>query len=292
MKNPFRRIDTTIRAAALKQPIEVGTVAWNRELTDALAQSSSTGKPVFALFQEVPGCSGCKQFGRDVLSDPLVVKAIENDFIPLLIHNNTGGRDAEVLAAYGEPSWNYQVVRFLNADGADIIERKDKVWSTGPLAERMIAVLESAGAEVPPYLRLVEQEHSDRLETAYIAQSCFWVGEMELGKIDGVVTTEAGWMGGDEVTAIQFDRAATTLGEIVDAGRKAGVVSSVYAQDSIADGVPVKKPSTYRVAKGSDQKRQIRGHIETDGMSAAQATKVNAFARNSKETAALYLVRD
>ena len=39
------------RAAA----VEVGTVKWGRDLDAALASSKESGKPVFVLFQEVPG---------------------------------------------------------------------------------------------------------------------------------------------------------------------------------------------------------------------------------------------
>ena len=95
-----------------------------------------------ALFQEIPGCAGCRQFGRDVLSDPLTVAAIEGSFTQLLIQNNNPGKDAEALQRFGEPAWNYQVVRFLDAHGGDLIPRKDRVWETGPLAERMIAALQ------------------------------------------------------------------------------------------------------------------------------------------------------
>ena len=35
--------------------IEVGTVKWGRDLDAALAASKASGKPVFVLFQEVPG---------------------------------------------------------------------------------------------------------------------------------------------------------------------------------------------------------------------------------------------
>jgi hypothetical protein len=242
-----------------------------------------------SLFQEVPGCPGCQQFGADVLSNALLVEAIETLFVPLLIHNNKPGRDAEVLAAYDEPCWNFQVVRFLGADGADIIERKDRVWETGPLASRMIDALETVGAEIPAYLRLLEQEHSERLEAAYIAQSCFWVGEMELGQIDGVVTTEAGFMEGNEVTAVQFDSRATSLHEIVRIGTEAGVVSVVYSDAPSHDGVIVQAPSTYRKAPASDQKRQLSGRRSIDDLTIAQATKVNAFASSSNGTAQSYL---
>lgn len=144
-----------------RQPIEVGTVSWLRELDEALQCSVRDDKPVFALFQEVPGCSGCKQFGAEVLSNPTIVRGIEEAFVPLLIHNNQPGRDAEVLARYDEPAWNYHVVRFLDANGIDLIARRDRVWETGPLARRMVAALDVAQAPVPPYLRLLEQEASD-----------------------------------------------------------------------------------------------------------------------------------
>lgn len=136
-------------------PIEVGTVEWGRNLATALDESATSNKPVFALFQEVPGCAGCQQFGQDVLSDPVIVETIENEFVPLLIHNNKPGYDAEILAQFGEPAWNFQVVRFLNADGVDIIERRDRVWSTRPLAQRMAQTLESTGRPVPAQLRTI-----------------------------------------------------------------------------------------------------------------------------------------
>jgi hypothetical protein len=37
------------------QRIELGTVTWTRDHDAALALSAKTGKPIFVLFQEVPG---------------------------------------------------------------------------------------------------------------------------------------------------------------------------------------------------------------------------------------------
>ena len=36
-------------------PVELGKVKWERKLEPALAKSSKDGKPVFLLFQEIPG---------------------------------------------------------------------------------------------------------------------------------------------------------------------------------------------------------------------------------------------
>ena len=80
-------------------------------------------------------------------------KAIEEHFVPIAIINNTGGKDREVLKKFGEPAWNYQVVRFLTSEGKDIIPRKDKVWTLNALAERMRAALKKAGRDVPADLQ-------------------------------------------------------------------------------------------------------------------------------------------
>ena len=56
-----------------QNPIEIGTIDWGRDLESAKIKSRETGKPIFLLFQEVPGCLGCKDFGREVLSYPLSV---------------------------------------------------------------------------------------------------------------------------------------------------------------------------------------------------------------------------
>lgn len=128
-----------IRAAE----IEVGEVEWERDLKKACTNSGISGKPVLVLFREVPGCSGCKKFGKEVLSHPQIVEAIESEFEPILVYNNRPGPDAETLNSLGEPSWNCQVIRFLNSRGKDVIPRKDRVWTTESLAARMMEALAS-----------------------------------------------------------------------------------------------------------------------------------------------------
>ena len=127
---PLLAVFQVVSCNATSPPIEAGKVTWGRDLDAALALSKQSDKPVFALFQEIPGCAGCQQFGKDVLSNPVLVEAIETEFTPLLIHNNKSGKDADVLQRFGEPAWNYQVVRFLDAKANDIIPRRDQIWDT------------------------------------------------------------------------------------------------------------------------------------------------------------------
>ena len=144
--------------AAEENPIEIGLVSWGRDLDQVLRLSGETSRPVFLLFQEVPGCSGCQDFGKTVLSNPQVVKAIENEFLPVFVYNNRGGEDRRILERFNEPAWNYQVVRFLDKEGRDIIPRKDHVWTVSHLAERMIETLEAIDRSVPDYLRALAEE--------------------------------------------------------------------------------------------------------------------------------------
>ena len=83
-----------------------------------------------------------------------MVEAIEDCFIPLLVYNNKES-DAALLKSFDEPTWNNPVIRFLDKDGKDVIARKDRVWKTAPLANRMLQALRAAGRDLPEYLGLI-----------------------------------------------------------------------------------------------------------------------------------------
>lgn len=273
----------------------VGQVRWGRDLDAALTTSKQSGKPVFALFQEVPGCAGCRQFGRDVLSNALIVEAIETEFTPLLIPNNAAGADAQVLQRFGEPAWNYQVVRFLDSSANDLIPRKDQIWTTGPLAQRMIVALGKAGRTPPPYLKLLAAEYSPDLKQAVFAMYCFWTGEMELGKIDGVITTEAGFMAGHEVTRVSYDPEMITLPALIAQAEHVRCANSVWVPEkdlpqATTTRLKVGAISDYKPAPASDQKKQLEGTAAASlRLQGAQATKVNAWIRGDTAKALSFL---
>lgn len=134
--------------------LELGNVSWLRNYDQAVEVSQKTGKPILILFQEVPGCRGCVEYGQETLTHPVIVDAIENHFVPLAIRNNArGGHDREILKRFKEPAWNYQVMRFVDTNGKDIIPRKDRVWTPRGTAQRMILALETADKTVPEKLR-------------------------------------------------------------------------------------------------------------------------------------------
>jgi copper chaperone CopZ len=262
---------------SLAQPVEAGKVAWSRDFESGLVASTKTKKPVFLLFQEIPGCAGCRQFGQEVLSHPLLVEAIETEFTPVLIHNNKPGKDEEILQRYGEPSWNFQVVRFLGGDGLDLIPRKDKVWDTHGLASRMILTLEKAQRPIPNYLRLLAAETAPGLSSAMFSMHCFWAGEAALGQMEGVLSTEAGFANGKEVVAVKFDPATVSLATL----KKQALSQRMQLEPT---------DSPYKAAPASDQKKQLEGGSwDKRLLTAAQATKLNAWIRVDEAKAVGYI---
>lgn len=289
-------------AAAPEAPVEIGRVAWLRDLDDGLARAKESGKPVFLLFQEVPGCAGCREFGRDVLANPQMVAAIESHFVPVFIPNNRPGKAAEVLKQYGEPAWNFQVVRFLAADGKDLIPREDKIWSVPALAKRMVRSLEKAGLPASAALQELAGPRAEPTATRQkvaFAQACFWTGEMRLGQIEGVERTEAGFFEGREVTLVEFDPQRLTLPDLVREAVARQCADRVYTttagDKTLAEGVVKDRlvgllDAGYRAAPASDQKKQIQGtSAQGRALTPEQATKVNAFIRTDPERAASYL---
>ena len=61
--------------------------------------------------------------------------------------------EEKLLERFQEPAWNYQVIRFFNAEGRDIIPRKDRIWTTSGVASRMVGALKAANRSIPEYLK-------------------------------------------------------------------------------------------------------------------------------------------
>lgn len=208
-----------------KQHRELGNVRWQRRLADAKANAQAENKPIFVLFQEVPGCATCVNYGQGVLSDPLLVEAIEEFFVPVAIFNNHKGLDEETLKSFREPAWNNPVVRFLSPQGDDLNLRVSNTHDATSLHGAMVRAIEVAGADVPPFLRvagddLIVQHGASRKLT--FETPCFWSGETSLAQYPGVLTTDAGWSGGEEVVEVRYDPARVSENELTDFAAQEG----------------------------------------------------------------------
>ncbi len=224
----------------------------------------------------------------------MVVEAIEDLFIPVLVYNNIKGKDSELLAWFREPSWNNPVIRYLDSKGRDVIPRKDGVWDTAGTASRMVAALKATNVKPPKYLELIAADQSKTLKKATFAMHCYWEGEANLGKLDGVANTHSAWVGGKEVVEVTFDPAQIEFEKLITQAIKMKCATTVFAHDTqqlaIAkknvgkDAQAITPKSNYRTAKLSDQKYYLRQTILRHlPLTTAQATKINAalFARKN-----------
>ena len=75
--------------------VELGKVAWLSDLDEALKFAAQEDKPVFILFEEVPGCSICRNCGAGPLSHPLITETIDSLFVPLAVFNNRDGSNED-----------------------------------------------------------------------------------------------------------------------------------------------------------------------------------------------------
>lgn len=86
------------------------------------------------------------------MTNPLLVEAAEELFVPVLVYNNKKGEDAKLLKHFKEPSWNNPVIRFLNENERDLTPRKELVLSTPATAARMVDSLQNTDTEAPAWL--------------------------------------------------------------------------------------------------------------------------------------------
>lgn len=215
--------------------MELGDVAWERDFNKGIAQSKAEDKPVFLLFQEVPGCATCRNYGANVLTHPQIVEAIETLFVPVAIFNNKRGKDAEVLKMYNEPSWNNPVVRIVDADKKNIVNRVSGNYSALGIVHAMVFALQKEEKEIPTYLQLLKQSleaEASGTETATFSMYCFWTGEKKLGNVNGVLETQPGFMNGSEVVEVKYNPVIISYEELVQEANQASCASHVFTDNS------------------------------------------------------------
>lgn len=279
---PIARADSTSPDAAT--PIELGRIPWVRNLPKALAASKTSGKPVMLLFDEVPGCGTCKQFGTGPLSHPIVVDAAAL-FETAVVYNNVPGAEETILKKYKEPTWNNPVVRFVDSSGKDLVARHADDYSTGGLLRSMVAALRASKQDIPPYLALVATEYNPKnLETATFAMHCYWEGEQKLGKLDGVVATRIGMLDSLEVVEVDFDSAVLEYAALVRQAKKQDCAHRVFARTDaqVKIATEIVGNMVTRIDTSVDTSTQQQYHLSKKPeyhylpLTQLQATKVNA----------------
>ena len=57
---------------------------------------------------------------------------------------------------------------------------------------------------------------------------CFWTGEKVYGQLEGVLETEAGFMGGREVVKVTYNPEVLSYGDLLKQGKGASCADHVY----------------------------------------------------------------
>lgn len=227
------RIQAQSWNTAPSQQEELGLVHWLRSYDEAIQKGKQTGKPIFILFQEVPGCSTCKNYGNNLLTHPHIVEALESHFVPLAIFNNKGGSDAAILRKFGEPSWNNPVARIIDPNSEkDIVKRLNGRYDMESLISTISNGLLESNQLIPDYLTYLQEEYqsSDPRET-HLSMYCFWSGEKNLGKLDGVLATKAGFMNGAEVVKVKYDANRLKEKELISFAASKQCADGVFSDD-------------------------------------------------------------
>lgn len=243
-------------AQAAERVPELGLVKWSRGFEAAAARAKAEGKPLAVLFDEVPGCSTVVGFGQTVLSHPLVADALEHELVPVLVQNNVSGDDRRVLERFKEPAWNNPVLRLFDASGREVT-RLDTP-SLAQVVDGLVRALEASSRPVPGYLRVLADEQVARKATRTFEMGCFWEGEAKLGAVDGVVSSQPGFVGGSEVVQLVVDeRKADALATFAKQRGYREVESKAFRASASDDKYQLKESPLRRVPMTRLQKSRL-----------------------------------
>lgn len=162
----------------------------------------------------------------------------------------------------------------------DDVALSGREWANPDTAaglDRLIQALTASSRPIPGYLRAVRDEYAGRkLKTASFAVGCYWEGERELGKLDGVVASRTGTLGPDEVVQVRFDPRTIDAGRLTEAVKAMNCYRGVRAADAPLQLDP-------------EQQHDLWAHPEFAylPLSAMQATKVNSAVGAGKDPSAL-----
>jgi len=275
----FFTVNAQERTDPKNQDEELGTISWYRGYDAATKIASLQNKSVLILFQEIPGCATCRNYGHNVLSNPMLAEAIQDLFIPLAIHNNKGGKDRKILEKFGEPTWNNPVVRIINKDGKNIVNRVSGNYSAKGLYNAMIQALKSEKREIPEYVKLLGKElasvNNPSIKETHFKMYCFWTGQKHLGSLDGVISAEPGFMDGHEVVKVKYDSKKISQQQLTNYANKASCS-------------PIPEDKSYRVAHKDEQFYLKQTNYKYLPLSELQKTKINS-ALGNKQSAEKYL---
>jgi hypothetical protein len=174
----------------------------------------------------------------------------------------------------------------MATDRKELAPRLSGDYSKLGLVTLMIRALENDNRTVPNYLRLLKEELNARvsgMDKAVFAMSCFWSGEETLGRIDGVISTNPGFMKGHEVVEVEYDSDLISYNDLLNRARHGQAADHVFVNDGNQKNVAEKVVGKSSVSDitdfrpDSDPKHYLSQTIyKYIPMTSLQASRVNA----------------
>lgn len=203
----------------------LGLGSWEQ----AKDESKRSTKAILILFHE----SRAHHTGHSlesVLSNPLLVEAVETYFITVLVSKTaTNLAERALLRKYGiRRLKKTSVVRIVDYKGRDLAGKINRCheWN---LARAMERALEAQGVKVPTYLKLLGQEIDPAAErVAVFGMSSFWEGELAFAKSKGVLSTRAGWMGSKQSVEVTYNPKLCPYRKLVQHAIKEKAADVIY----------------------------------------------------------------
>ena len=186
-------------------------------------------------------------------------------------------------------------MRILDRNAKDIIPRRDRVWTIGAVSRRLAEALKAVDRPVPKYLQsLIWSSSAGDQKLAAFAMHCFWTGEYQLGQIEGVTSTEAGWHDNREVTLVKYDPSVLPIASLAKRAAQVRCAETMYTPEGKPIGrlVAGRLDKSYRKASTSDQKRQLTRFpivASIPAINDTQLTKLNSLLTRDQRMALEWL---
>ena len=274
---------------------EAGAVHWTTSFAQAEVEARASGKLIFVQFTEIPGSQTCQDYGRDVLSHPIIADLLEEAFVPCLVNTHGGGEAAEILGIFGIAALSGgPAVHFVDADRREVAPRYQcKAAHGNPNLRAEAAAVFHAAADalaavqqpLPPYARLMGPVGAAAVvglgmesEWLVFTVDSFWSAEALLGALPAALSTEVGWCGGafqspprlEQAVRLEFDSSVAGAGEIVSAAMALGFSPT-----------DERTAQSFRAAKASDQKHCLRTRLSDDDSTQPQESEQTPSAREA-----------
>jgi len=165
---------------------------------------------------------------NEILSHPLIVEAIESNFIPVAISPTAATRQ-NLLASPSDMETETAMLIIGTDNQRKTKGSSDEIWMKH-FTEIILDALHQEGIPAPRYLELVNEEFNatERRESTVITLHCFWSGEIELGTERGVVYTEPGYIGDREAMYLEFDNSTISYRDILKSSLDLNLINEAF----------------------------------------------------------------